>query len=67
LIEIVSGDRVARIWGKPAEPEACLVIGHSRGAPANYMGFMIRLHHRLAGQEPTGETQPQAGATPFDE
>ena len=26
-----SVDRVARIWEKPAEPEACLVIGHSRG------------------------------------
>ena len=29
--------------------------------------FTIRLHHRSVCPEPTGETQPQAGATPFDE
>jgi hypothetical protein len=36
------------------------------GGTCEYVGFTIRLHHRLVCQEPTGETQSQAGATPFD-
>jgi hypothetical protein len=48
--------RSRRIW---------LHTVHSRGT-GEYVGFTIRLHHRLVCQEPTGEAQSQAGATPFD-
>jgi hypothetical protein len=36
------------------------------GGTCEYVGFTIRLHYRLVCQEPTGETQPLAGATLFD-